>query len=405
MIEKENAKVQKVTDPEKIVTDELTSLRTETSKTFGLGNGIREVVVSMGAVHYKDSYTDKSEQWKDIDLTWEGNKITKAPYDLALEGNKLTIRDKKSGEVSTIELLEIGKEFISLSALDETLDTDVEIVVENSSVRFARILKSDKAPTEAKFKVTGNFRVSARDTDGELPVVSTLKGGILTENLGLADRAIKYPVRIDPTWQVGTSTDDTWRRLEPLAFNLAETNDPAGAATDEPIKQYGCGMRFTNITIPKGASITEAYLTLRADVSEDGATCNTRISAEDVDDAPTFANDAAAFDTRWAARTTARVNWDNIAAWVEDTDYDSPDIKTVIQEVIDRDGWASGQDMVIFWEDFEDRSTPYANRPLRRAYAYDASTTYCPKLVITYVPAPVPVADGDLIGIAIIRKS
>jgi hypothetical protein len=160
----------------------------------------------------------------------------------------------------------------------------------------------------------------------------------------------------------------------------------AGALT-ETTYQYGEGMRFTNITIPNAPIIDSAHLPLRAYASRNGTVVNTRISAEDVDDAITFADDAAAFDTRWAARTTARVNWDAIPAWTVDTDYDSPEIKTVIQEIVDREGWASGNDIVIFWDDFDDRSshtTVTGDYTRREIYSYDGSTTKAPKLVITY---------------------
>jgi hypothetical protein len=143
-------------------------------------------------------------------------------------------------------------------------------------------------------------------------------------------------------------------------------------------------MRFTNVTIPPGSVITAAYLTLRARLSESGTACLTRISAEDVDDAPTFADDLAVFITRWNARTAARVNWDNIPNWTADTNYNSPEIKTVIQEIVDRAGWASGNDIVIFWEDFEDRSThAVCNR--RSAIPYDLTPANAPILHIEYI--------------------
>ena len=82
--------------------EEILALRNENSKTFALDNGKRQLVLSIGAIHYKDNYADKSEEWKDIDLTWVGNRITKAPYELTLDGQKLTLKNNKTGEVSTI---------------------------------------------------------------------------------------------------------------------------------------------------------------------------------------------------------------------------------------------------------------------------------------------------------------
>ncbi|KKN21406.1 hypothetical protein LCGC14_0925910, partial [marine sediment metagenome] len=241
---------------------EIISLRQENSKTFDLGDGTRQIT-SMGAIHYKDNYADSREGWKDIDLIWEGNRITKAPYELTLEGKKLTIRNKKTSEVSTIELLDIEGVSVSESLdwdmfgevakiKDIALDTDLEIVAENGAVKFTRILKSDKAPSEAKFKVTGNWRVRASDEEGDLPVVSTLKDGVLTEGLGLAGRPVKYPVRIDPTWQVGGdegSTDDITRNTVTTDF-FSTTYAALYLGYSSPsYPSRGSAARFLNVAI------------------------------------------------------------------------------------------------------------------------------------------------------------
>ncbi len=380
-----------------VIPNELLDLRQENSKTYDLGDGKRQLVVSIGAIHYKDSYTF-DEQWEDIDLNWEGNRITKAPYELILEGNKATIKDKKSGEVSTIELLEIGGIPIPAQAwekskgLAKAFATDLEIVAGNSIVKFARILKSDKAPLEAKYQISGrHLLVRARDEEGELPVEVILVDGILTETLK-PDRPVKYPVRIDPTWQVGASTDDCLRRLAPLAWSLTADSQYGGRTADAGYTQYGGGMRFTNITIPQGTTILDGTkLTLRAEASRDGTVCNTRVSAEDVDDAITFADDASDFSDRWALRTTARVDWNNLPSWVLNTDYDSPEIKTVIKEIVDRALWVSGNDIVIFWDDFDNRSSVVSGTQIRTAYSFD-SAGQVPKLVINYSP---PVLGGS----------
>uniref|UniRef100_A0A6M3JY80 Tail protein n=1 Tax=viral metagenome TaxID=1070528 RepID=A0A6M3JY80_9ZZZZ len=378
---------------------EILELRQENSKTFSVEKG-RQLIVSMGALHYKDNYAS-DEQWKDIDLTWEGNKITKAPYELTLEGNKVTIRDKKSGEISTIELLEIGGKTLPTQAwehskgLAKAFDTDLEIVAENSAVKFARILKSDKAPKEAKYKIVCSkpCRVRASDEDGDIPVESTLVDGVLTETLK-PDRSIKYPVRIDPTWQVGASTDDCYlQKIDgSWAFytNLAEITPGYTSATN---LYKGGGMRFLNVTIPQGATINAANLIFTCYVAGSGTTVNTRITGNDVDDAATWST-LADFQARRGTViggannnyiTAAQVAWDAIGSWVLDTAYNSPEIKTVIQEIIDRVGWASGNDLALFWDDFDNRSSSF-----RRAYAYDGSTTKCPQLVITYIVVVAP---------------
>ncbi len=362
---------------------ELLNLRQENAKTFALANGKGQLELHIGAIHYKDDYSNSIEQWKDIDLTWEGNKITKAPYELTRDGNKFTFKDKKTGEISTIERTSVFPPGIGF-----------EVVPEFSAVRFRHTLPSDKIPFEASFKVTGKGLITTKafDDEGELELETSLVAGILTEKLSQVKdkqtgkiRPVKGQIKIDPTWQVGASTDDAYRRITPSFWSLSHSQITAGGAAEGTIK-WGAGMRFTNITIAGGSTISSAYLTLVSDINKAGVTVNTRISAEDVDNAATFANNAAAFDIRWAARTTARVDWDAIPAWTVGVAYDSPEIKTVIQEIIDRVGWASGQAIVIFWEDYDDRSS-HVNDGHRTARSYDGSTTQAPQLTITYTEA------------------
>ncbi len=203
------------------------------------------------------------------------------------------------------------------------------------------------------------------------------------------------------TRQVGVSSDDCLRRLTPTFWSLTAVDITVGSFSST-LYQYGGGMRFTNITIPQGATITGAYLTLMAAFTQNAVNVKSRISAEDVDDAITFADDRAAFDTRWGLRTTARVDWDDIESWTAGSSYDSPSIVSVIQEIVDRGGWVGGQDMVIFWDDFEDRTAHFDKQ--RRCAQEEHATYDAPKLVITYI-VPRPVADGDLIGIGIIKKT
>jgi len=186
------------------------------------------------------------------------------------------------------------------------------------------------------------------------------------------------------TWSVGASSDDCYRRLTTSLFELTDWSLYAGGppSTSTSLHQYGSGMRFTGLTIPNGATITSAYLKVVCRLNKAGTVVNTKISAEDVDSAPTFADDADAFDTRYNNHTTEMVNWDAIPAWTAGIEYTSPNIGTVIKEIVDRTEWESGNDIVIFWEDFDDRST-HANYACRLADSYDRGLV-SPKLEVTW---------------------
>ncbi len=353
--------------------NELLSLRQENSKTFDLGENRRQLLVSIGAVHYKDNYTDPVELWKDIDLTWEGDRITKAPYELTRDGNKFTFKDKKTGEISTIERTSVFPPGIGF-----------EVVPEFSAVRFRHTLPSDKIPFEASFKVTGKGLITTKafDDEGELELETSLVAGILTEKLSQVKdkqtgkvRPAKGQIRIDPTWQVGASSDDFLRWNEG-SFTTASTFFQAGFAN--PF--VGSGARFLNITIPAGSTITLANLKVTGK-ARDLTVVNTRLRAQANINPATFSTNADYLTRTW---TTAYVYWDAIPAWTADVEYTSPDIKTCIQEVIELANWASGNPMAILWEDYEGRSSVDNSLIHRAGYSYDGSTTYAPKLVVTY---------------------
>lgn len=369
---------------------ELTEKRQENSKTYNLGGNERQLLVSTGAIHFKDNYADLQEPWKDIDLNWEGNRITKAPYELTHEDLKLTIRDKKTGEVSTIELLEIGGIPIPAQAwerskgLARAFATGLEIVAENSAVRYARILESDQALLEAKYKIITKipFFVKARDKEGILPVEWSVVTEILTETLK-PDRPVKYPVRIDPTWRTGASSDDCFRNTITVDYFSITGNEFGAGYTDASYGNFGCAGRFLNVNIPSRATIVSASLMLTCLLTAGQTAVNTRLRAELSVSPATFSN-AANFDARtW---TTAYMNWDAIPTWTKDVEYTSPTndgtryFKDIIQEVANLGAITH---LVILWDDFQQRSTQAVNR-FREGYSYNASTTKAPQLAITY---------------------
>jgi len=146
-------------------------------------------------------------------------------------------------------------------------------------------------------------------------------------------------------------------------------------------------MRFTNITIPKGSTITAAYITITARADRSATVVNSKIHGEDAD-SPSAFSDYSDYSGR--PRTSAEVNWDDIPAWTQNNEYDSPDISAIIQEIIDREGWASGNALVIFWDDHDDRST-HSDQTNRAGQSYDGSSGQAPELHIEYTE---PAAGG-----------
>lgn len=137
-------------------------------------------------------------------------------------------------------------------------------------------------------------------------------------------------------------------------------------------------LRFTSINIPKNAIITSAKLTFTARDTLSGTAVNSTVKGEAADNPSAITSNA-----NWDARTKtfASVAWNNIPAWTSGSQYDSPDISSIIQEIVNRSGWASGNALLLFWED--NGSTGGAGRTTQ---SYEANPAQAALLTITYLP-------------------
>lgn len=134
--------------------------------------------------------------------------------------------------------------------------------------------------------------------------------------------------------------------------------------------------RFLNVTVPQGATIVAAYLEVIASSSAALANVLTNIYADDTDDAVAPVGRVAHANK---VRTTAFTAWDGPAAWVLGTTYQSPDIAAVIQEIVDRAGWKSGNALQVLWDDDGSPSSTHV-----RSYNWDDITYAAPLLHIEY---------------------
>lgn len=109
--------------------------------------------------------------------------------------------------------------------------------------------------------------------------------------------------------------------------------------------EYVTGLRFTGVTIPQGATIDSAILTLKAYQSIATTTVNCKIYCIDADNYDGF-SDNAGDRPNDATRTTAYAEW-TPGAWTANTSYDTSDFSDAVQEVVDRVGWESGNALSV----------------------------------------------------------
>ncbi|MCK4986888.1 MAG: hypothetical protein KAS40_15265, partial [Desulfobacterales bacterium] len=107
------------------------------------------------------------------------------------------------------------------------------------------------------------------------------------------------------------------------------------------------GLRF-QVSVPKGSTITNAYIEFYC-YENHPELVNIEIWGEDVGDAPVFLDVANHITDRWHANeTTQSVAWPDVQPnWVPGNTYRTPDLSTVVQEIISHTDWASGNSMVF----------------------------------------------------------
>ncbi|NTV31579.1 prepilin-type N-terminal cleavage/methylation domain-containing protein [candidate division WWE3 bacterium] len=144
------------------------------------------------------------------------------------------------------------------------------------------------------------------------------------------------------------------------------------------------GLRFGAVTIPSHAVITNAYLDVRAS----GGSTNSislRISGDASDNSALFSTTSRP-STR--SLTSSFVDLTISEPWSDANQYQLGNLKSIIQEIVNRPGWVSGNSVGIIIKGSGSASIN------RRIYSFESSSTTAPSLVITYnnpvIPTPTP---------------
>ncbi len=181
---------------------------------------------------------------------------------------------------------------------------------------------------------------------------------------------------LTPAWaqsievQVAVDSDDA-EESDGGTVNLNDTKLNLG-------QERWVGLRFNAVSIPQGAMIVSAYFEMRASDNDSG-NADLTVFGEDVDDAAVFSSGGSNLSSR--PTTSASATWSISSNWKKNQWYDSPDIAMVVQEIVDRSGWADGNDLVILV-----RSDNLSGH--RRAFSHDDNKNKACKLHVVYSPGP-----------------
>lgn len=137
---------------------------------------------------------------------------------------------------------------------------------------------------------------------------------------------------------VAASSDDA----QQIGTTMTLTGTTIGGSLDATTDW--AALRFTNLAIPNAASIQTAHIrVVPSGTGEDEPLVT--IYVEDVDDCATFT--AGASDISNRART-AGVSWSSADLAASGASYhNSPSLASIVQTIVNRAGWTSGNDMCV----------------------------------------------------------
>ena len=144
-------------------------------------------------------------------------------------------------------------------------------------------------------------------------------------------------------------------------------------------ERYHIGARFFGIAIPQGATIQRARLFLTSSESV-YKNMTLRVHADDVDDSEDFRLGALVTDR---PRTTTSAEWSVTSdqGWIAGHEYSSPELKDLIQEVVNRPGWTENNAISLLLIAEGGDTVPH------KVWSVDGSAEDAPRIEIDFVPA------------------
>ena len=133
----------------------------------------------------------------------------------------------------------------------------------------------------------------------------------------------------------------------PLSSNADDAEEgsrglsKSGKALDFSQDGQTVALRFTNVKVPQGARVKSATISFTA-ISADSAPVKMQVRAEDSDNASPFGS-----SVKGRTKTSAAASWEP-KPWRKGLAARTWDLSKVVQEVVSRNGWESGNALAFY---------------------------------------------------------
>jgi hypothetical protein len=284
-----------------------------------------------------------------------------AQYNVAIYGNLLIKQN-----ISTAYVDYLAGNYYSSTY---NLNTDFTLPIGNSAIGFADNVRDFPAND-----IVGKPRIVNQLDAGAFVFVPTTTSGATATAVPTTIAPVATPI----TMPAGQNTFDV--RVVNDADDVEESSDGRMHRHSNYLEliydgsNQVVGIRFRSVNIPKGATITNAYLQFKVGKTSSNVT-SLFLQGGASSNALAFAS--ASYNVSSRLRTKKIVSW-SPSAWLTlgavDASQRTPNIASIIQEIIGQSGWASGNSMVII----------ITGNGKRVAEAYEVDPAGAPLLHIEY---------------------
>jgi hypothetical protein len=229
-----------------------------------------------------------------------------------------------------------GTVTMAASASDDVAVTQVAFLVDGAQIGVdTNGADGWSVPWNTAATANGTRTLTARASDGSGNSTTSGTVSVKVDN-GTTSSSATFGIAVgnDDGDEIG---DGTVRRTN---GDIELGHEQVGLATT-------VGLRFAGVSIPRGAIIEHAHLQFTVDEANRAA-ASIAIDAEASDNAAAFTS--GAFNMSGRPRTSASVTW-NPPVWLTEgaagSDQQTPELNAMLQEVVNRPGWASGNALVI----------------------------------------------------------
>ena len=190
--------------------------------------------------------------------------------------------------------------------------------------------------------------------------------------------AINAQIPFEASFPVVAGNDDGEEKINTGAMDIGSSDLELIRESSEQL----VGLRFSNISIPKGATINSAYIQFTVDEADDEPTTLVFHGEQSANPAP---YSTTAFDISQRQRTADSIIWSDVPAWpsVDEAgpDQQSPDLTALISELINQSNWEAGNALAFI----------ISGNGRRTAIAQNKSEADAPRLIVNYDVTDFPI--------------